>query len=87
MSDARRTRFVGVALLAFSTLLSAPASAQIDAERILFELSRIAAAGGDFRDVSKAVVAKIQRRSGRIETACLNMGFALPEENREARTA
>ena len=30
MIDARRTRFVGAALLAFSTLLSAPASAQID---------------------------------------------------------
>lgn len=62
-----------------------PAKAQANADRILKQLTRISAAGGDIWDLSRAVEDRIAKSAARIEALCVAASRPAPQAVLDAR--
>jgi hypothetical protein len=62
-----------------------PARAQANADRILRQLARVSAAGGDIWDVSRTLDARIAKSATRIGALCVAAGQPAPQEIQDAR--
>jgi hypothetical protein len=64
-----------------------PSKAQTNADRIVRQLSRVSAAGGDIWDVSRTVDARIAKSATRIDALCVAAGQPAPQDIQNARKA
>ena len=62
-----------------------PSRARLAANRMARILSRLVKAGGDVSDVSGRMEHDLAGPAARLEAHCAAAGFALPEDNRDAR--
>lgn len=62
-----------------------PPKARVNADRVVRQLTRVSKAGGDIRDITGAVDAKIGKSADRIEKMCVATSHPVPQENLDVR--